>query len=278
MAAGAVAEDSTADASAAAKAPAIEIVREPFDPGCIRAVAFDAYDTLFDWDFTATIAEYLAEARIECDHEAFAAYFRKDAFQAVSLWAPGHRAEDGTLDRRKMLDGATPEWISTWEMWRRQFERTFAQHEVQGDPVQGANRLRDVLAAAPAFPEAFEAVERLAAHGLLVGLMSNADEDFLQSAVSCNRLRFSVIQSSESLRVYKPHRASFAALCGRLGHATEAVLYVGDSAQTDVLGAAHAGLRTAWVHRNADAKYPEDIVAPDLDVTSLLAVAEALGA
>jgi 2-haloalkanoic acid dehalogenase type II len=277
VAAGAVAEGSTADAPSASKAAAIEIVRAPFEASRIRAVAFDAYDTLFDWDFTATIAEYLAESRIECDQEAFASYFRKDAFQAVSLWAPGHRAEDGTLDRHKMLDGPTPEWISTWEMWRRQFEHTFAQHEVQGDAVQGANRLRDVLAAAPAFPEAFEAVERLAARGLLVGLMSNADEDFLQSAVSCNRLRFSVIQSSESLRVYKPHRASFAALCGRLGEATEAVLYVGDSAQTDVLGAAHAGLRTAWVHRNTETKYPEDIVTPDLDVTSLLGVVEALG-
>ena len=277
MAAGAVVEGDTPHPSDGADA-SMEAAREPFEAARIRAVAFDAYDTLFDWDFTATIAEWLAEARIECDHEAFASYFRKDAFQAVSLWAPGHRAEDGTLDRTKMLDGPTPEWISIWEMWRRQFERTFAQHEVQGDAVQGANRLRDVLAAAPAFPEAFEAVERLAARGLLVGLMSNADEDFLQSAVSCNRLRFSVIQSSESLRVYKPHRASFAALCGRLGYAAEAVLYVGDSAQTDVLGAAHAGLRTAWVHRNAEAKYPEDIAAPDLAVTSLIEVAEALGA
>ena len=97
----------------------IEIAREPFDAARIHAVAFDAYDTLFDWDFTATIAAYLAEARIECDHEAFASYFRKDAFQAVSLWAPGHRAEDGTLDRRKMLDGPTPEWISTWEIDRK---------------------------------------------------------------------------------------------------------------------------------------------------------------
>ena len=277
MAAGAVAEGSAPDASEAA-ATSVGVAREPFTAARIRAVAFDAYDTLFDWDFTATIAEWLAESRIECDHEAFASYFRKDAFQAVSLWAPGHRAEDGTLDRRKMLDGPTPEWISTWEMWRRQFECTFAQHEVEGDAVQGANRRRDVLAAAPAFPEAFEAVERLAARGLLVGLMSNADEDFLQSAVSCNRLRFSGIQSSESLRVYKPHRASFAALCGRLGHDAEAVLYVGDSAQTDVLGAAHAGLRTAWVHRNAETKYPEDIAAPDLPVTSLIEVAEALGA
>ena len=55
-----------------------------------------------------------------------------------------------------------------------------------------------------------ETIEALAGRGYLLALLSNADEDFLQSAVSCNRLRFSVIQSSESLRVYKQHRASFA--------------------------------------------------------------------
>lgn len=276
MAEGPVAEDTSA--SSTASTAAVEDHRPPFEPALIRAVAFDAYDTLFDWDFTATIAEFLVDSHIEVDHEAFATTFRQDAFRAVSLWAPGHRAEDGTLDRQKMLDGPTPEWISTWEMWRRQFEFAFTEHKVSGDSVLGANRLRDVLAAAPAFPEAFEAVERLAARGLLVGLMSNADEDFLQSAVSCNRLRFSVIQSSESLRVYKPHRASFSALCGRLGQDAEAVLYVGDSAQTDVLGARHAGLRAAWVHRNPEAKYPEDVPPPDLSVTSLLDVVEALEA
>jgi len=132
-----------------------------------------------------------------------------------------------------------------------------------------------VLAHAPAFPEAFEAVEKLASRGLLVGLMSNADEDFLQSAVSFNRLRFSVIQSSESLRVYKPHRASFSALCSRFGVEADEVLYVGDSAQTDVLGSLHAGMRAAWVHRNEDTKYPEDVPPPDLEVASLLDVVAA---
>lgn len=209
------------------------------------------------------------------DHEAFATTFRQDAFREVSLWAPGHKGEDGKLDRQKMLDGPAPEWISTWEMWRRQFEWASAHHEVSGDGVACANYLRDVLAHAPAFPEAFEAVEKLASRGLLVGLMSNADEDFLQSAVSFNRLRFSVIQSSESLRVYKPHRASFSALCSRFGVEADEVLYVGDSAQTDVLGSLHAGMRAAWVHRNEDTKYPEDVPPPDLEVASLLDVVAA---
>src|SRR5690606_28726826 len=140
------------------------------------------------------------------------------------------------LDRIKMLDEPPPEWISTWEMWRRQFEYTLTKYELAGDADAGANHLRHVLSHAPAYPDAFETIERLAARGLLLGLMSNADEDFLQSAVSFNRLRFSVIQSSESLRVYKPNRAAFLALCLRLGCEPAEVLYVGDSAPSDVNG------------------------------------------
>ena len=255
-------------------------------------MAFDGYGTLFEWDFRAAVAEFLSVQGIVTDYEAVAKTFQQEAFSAVSVWAPTHRGEDGKLDRKKMLDGPPPEWIATWEMWRRQFEYAFAKHELpQGDPVAGANHLRHVLSHAPAYADAMVTIERLAAHGLLVGLMSNADEDFLQSAVSCNRLRFSVIQSSESLRIYKPHRAAFLGLCSRLGCAPHEVLYVGDSTPTDVAGALHAGLRAAWLHRPAPeptepttppegAEQPprEEPPQPDLETATLLAVAEALGA
>jgi 2-haloalkanoic acid dehalogenase type II len=277
---------------------ATEIERAPFDPTAIRAVAFDGYGTLFDWDFRVALADFLSQRGHAVDYEAAAKTFSSEAFSAVSVWAPGHRGEDGKLDRKRMLDGPAPEWISTWEMWRRQFEYTFEKHGLTGDAVAGANHLRGVLSIAPAYIDAFETVERLAAHGLLLGLMSNADEDFLQGAISHNRLRFSVIQSSESLRIYKPHRAAFIALCTRLGCEPHEVLYVGDSSPTDILGALHAGLRTAWIHRAegqvaqeaqvveeaqapdkpVEAEPREEPPQPDLEVATLLEIAEALGA
>ena len=177
-----------------------------------------------------------------------------------------------------MLGGPAPEWISTWEIWRRQFELLFDDQRIDGDPAAGANRFREVLSVAPAYEDAHETVDALDAAGLRLGLLSNADEDFLQSAVSHNRLRFSVIQSSESLRVYKPNRAAFDELCQRLGCEPSTVLYVGDSPQADVSGAGYAGLRIAWVRRNEEVELGEDHPRPDLEVGSLAAVAEALGA
>ena len=262
--------------------------RATFDPSAIRAVAFDAYGTLFSWDFQAAIKDVLDQQGLPGDHEEIAKTFQQEAFRKVSIWAPDHAVEDGKLDRQKMLDVPAREWVTTWEMWRRQFVYTFEKYEVRGDAEAGASHLRTVLSHAPAYPDAHETIERLARHGLLLGLMSNADEDFLQSAVSFNRLRFSVIQSSESLRMYKPARTAFLALCHRLGYVPSEVLYVGDSAATDVVGSMHAGMRAAWIKRPEEQTPPaplapgdpprEDPPTPDIEVASLAEIAEAFGA
>jgi 2-haloalkanoic acid dehalogenase type II len=248
--------------------------RVPFDLSVIKAVAFDAYGTLFHWDFIQTVQEVLDQQGLGGDHEEVAKTFQSEAFRKVSVWAADGAAEDGELDRKRLTDGPPPPWIATWETWRKQFEYTFAKHEMQGDPISGANHLRAVLSQAPAYPDAFESIERLA-QKYLVGLMSNADEDFLQSAVSVNRLRFSVIQSSESLRIYKPNRAAFLALAQRFSCEPHEVLYVGDTPGADVSGAINAGLRAAYVRRN-EAEYPKDTTLPDIEERSLAAIADAL--
>jgi 2-haloalkanoic acid dehalogenase type II len=252
-----------------------------FEAGAIRAVAFDAYGTLFrfsDHEHRLLVAALLVEQGLEVEIDAFAESLKK-SFQQVSPWAvEGHRREDGSLDRDYMLNGPVPGWISTWEIWRRQFAHSFEEYALAGDATAAANRQRCVLSESEAYPEAHDAIEAIASSGLLVGLLSNADEDFLQSAISRARLRFSVIQSSESLRAYKPNRAVFQALCDRLHCAPAEVLYVGDSPQADVHGARHAGLRTAWVRRSESMEYPDDIPRPDIEVTSLREVAAALGA
>ena len=241
----------------------------PFDAGAIRAVAFDAYGTLFDWDFRAAFREALDQQGLAVeDFDATAKSFEK-AWNSVSPW--GDRVDDeGKPDRPYMLEGPVPEFITTWEIWRRQFAWVFEDQGLEGDPAAGADLFREVLSRAPAFPDAREVVDALDAAGYRLALLSNADEDFLQSAVSHNRLRFSVIQSSESLRNYKPHRAVFDETCRRLGCEPAQVLYVGDSPQADVLGADHAGLPVAWRRRREDAELSRGL--PDAGHRSELAV------
>jgi putative hydrolase of the HAD superfamily len=264
---GALSPDAAADA-----AP------RPFDAGGIRAVAFDAYGTLFHYeeaDAHRVAMIVLEQMGLTADRETFTKAVI-EAWSRASAWAE-HRGSDGKVDRALLMSGPVPDWVPTWEIWRRQFGFALADHGLTGDPEAYADYMRDTLGHAPAFDDAYETVERLAAHGLLVGLMSNADEDFLQRAVSRARLRFSVIQSSESMRVYKPNRAAFLALAGRFGVEPHEVLYVGDTPGADVAGALNAGLRACYVRRH-ERPYPEDTPAPDLTVATLAAIGDALGA
>ncbi len=158
--------------------------------------------------------------------------------------------------------------MSQRAIWRRQWELTFEAHDLAGDADRAAGHFRDCLSAASAYPDARSTLEWLAERGLTLGLHSDADEDFLQGALARGQLQFAVTQSSETLRAYKPNRFVFDTLCKRLGCEPSAVLYVGDSRFSDVLGGHHAGLRTAWVRRS-ERDYPEHLPDPDVQIASL---------
>lgn len=259
----------------------------PFDASAIRAVAFDGYGTLFrfhDDDFRISMAEVLAAQGLEHpDHDALyrtfhGAYMRAAPFELEGRSDGAERSdEQRRRDAERILSGPLPPWISIREIWRRQWQVTFEHYGLDGDPEQAADHFRQRLSDAEPYDDAHETLARLATRGLTLALLSNADDDFLQPALTRSRLRFSVVESSESLRAYKPHRAIFDALCERLGLEPAAVLYVGDSLPTDVRGARHAGLRTAWIKRS-ERDYPEQLPQPDLELRSLAELPELLTA
>ena len=215
----------------------------------------------------------VAQGLEHSDHDAVYRTLN-NSFIKAGPWAE-HVDGDGRPDWERMMGGPLPDWMSTWAIWQRQWEITFAEHGLVGDVEQAADHTRAQLSAAEAYPDAHETIERLAAAGFTLALLSNADEDFLQSALSRAQLRFSVIQTSESLRAYKPHRSVFLALCQRLGMEPREVLYVGDSLPTDVHGAHNAGLRTAWVRRS-ERPLPQDSPGPDIELPSLSLLADLL--
>ena len=242
---------------------------EPFDPTVIKTVAFDGYGTLFNFantDFHRAITVILAEQKVETDIDAF---FEKwvSSYGKAGVWADESRHLERP-DHQHVLNGPLPAWYSTREIWRRQFGVAFEHFGLTGDGQAAADYLSHELSLVDPYPDAHDTVEALAQSGYLVALLSNADEDFLQSALSRGRLRFSIIQSSESLRAYKPHRAIFEALCQRAACEPHEVLYVGDSANADVSGAQNGGLRTAWVRRD-EKPLPERVRPPDITIDQL---------
>lgn len=189
------------------------------------------------------------------------------SFIKAGPWSE-HLNDAGRPDWQYMATGPVPEWKSTYTTWLRQWELTFAAHDLDGDPEHAANVTRTGLAAAPTYDDAHATIEQLAASGYTVSLLSNADEDFLRGALSRCSFEFSAIQTSESLRIYKPNRALFLAHCEELGVDPASVLYVGDSLPTDVRGASAAGMRTAWVRRSERAP-ADDLPTPDIEIAEL---------
>jgi putative hydrolase of the HAD superfamily len=92
-------------------------------------------------------------------------------------------------------------------------------------------------------PGTGEALDRLRAAGLRLGVVSNSDgrvEEALRAAGIDDR--FDVILDSALVGVEKPDPAIFRAALAALGVAPEEALYVGDLYDVDVVGATAAGM------------------------------------
>lgn len=128
------------------------------------------------------------------------------------------------------------------------------------------------------YPDALDALARLSAR-LPLAALSNGNADLERIGVA-HHFAFSLAAREHGAA--KPEASIFHAACARLGCAPEEVLHVGDHAEMDVLGAARAGLRTAWVHRDdlraRQPIWPYDSVQPDVIVPDLHALADHLDA
>ncbi|NOT87539.1 MAG: HAD family hydrolase [Lysobacter sp.] len=124
------------------------------------------------------------------------------------------------------------------------------------------------------YPDALDALARISAK-LPVAALSNGNADLVAIGLDHH---FAFQLGAREHGAAKPDPGIFLAACERLGCAPEEVLHVGDHIEMDVLGAARAGLRTAWVHRD-DAHHPHwphDDIRPDLIVPDLAALADHL--
>jgi len=118
------------------------------------------------------------------------------------------------------------------------------------------------------YPEVPAALDRLAARGLALAVVSNWDERLprLLAALGFAE-RFAAIVVSAEVGVEKPHRRIFEIAAERLGVAPDRIVHVGDRRLEDVEGAEAAGLRALWLDRGgggdlADlAALPERIAA-----------------
>lgn len=105
-------------------------------------------------------------------------------------------------------------------------------------------------------PGAREALEAVRARGLLIGLISNVFHPGLLYRRILDREGlfdyFDYTLFSSEFPVRKPHPDIFLHAAKMLGVEPEECLYIGDTFDTDIVGAQGVGMGTLWINRKAD--------------------------
>jgi 2-haloalkanoic acid dehalogenase type II len=115
-----------------------------------------------------------------------------------------------------------------------------------------------------------DSVPFLAAAGVPVCLVSDADHDSLHAVLAHHRITVDAVVTSEDARAYKPRPEPFRMALRRLGVPAAAVVHAGDSPAADIAGAAALGIATALVSR--DGRRPPARPPARHTVTSLTAL------
>ncbi|WP_308468859.1 HAD family hydrolase [Rathayibacter soli] len=99
--------------------------------------------------------------------------------------------------------------------------------------------------------DALPCLDRMAARGIRIGLITNGDLDYQLRKIERVGLtpRFEHIVTSGAFGIAKPDARIFQHACALFGVEPADAAYVGDRLATDAIGAARAGLTGVWLDR-----------------------------
>jgi putative hydrolase of the HAD superfamily len=197
-----------------------------------RALSFDCYGTLIDWEagIVAALRRWLDGRRTDLDDEALLAAFA-DLETGVQAADPGARYP-----------------VVLAAVLARLGERLgLSVGRVEAEAF-GAS-----VGDWPAFPDSPEALARLASRFRLI-ILSNIDRASFARSNERLGVRFDAIVTAEDIGSYKPDPRNFVALLSTaagLGVAKGQLLHVAQSLYHDHVPAKAIGLSTVWIDRRA---------------------------
>ena len=233
----------------------------PFLLATIRAVTFDCYGTLVDWEsgikrYVAPHLERAARAGIHVTPEAWLRAWEPIQFELIrpgQPWRP----------YREILE-------ESWQLAMKALElECFAD---------GGPGLVRSLSEWPAFGDTVPALRRMARRRRLA-IVSNVDRALLAETLGRLQAPFSALITAEDARAYKPDEAPFALALARLGLPPASILHAAFGWRYDLGPARRLGLRTCFVNRAGHVGHAASVdgagaPAADLEVPSLATLAD----
>ena len=220
------------------------------DFSAFRALTFDCYGTIIDWEsgILAAIRPIFDRRDVQgTDDELLEAFgaaeaeveigpykrYRDVLGDVLVVMAKGHGFEP-TSDEIDAFGGSVGEW--------------------------------------PPFPDSIEALTHLATHFRL-GVITNCDDDLFAATNARLGVTFDPIVTAQQVGGYKPSHRNFEVAFERLGLPRDQILHVAQSLFHDHVPAKELGLSTVWVDRRQGragsgatkpANATPDLVVPDL--------------
>lgn len=229
-----------------------------------RALSFDCYGTLIDWETGITAA--------------------------LAPWAERSGLDDTRVDLLAAF--STHETAVQSEHPQARYPDVLAAvHHRIGDQFGAAVSADEAAAFGasvgdwPAFPDSRDALERLAGRFALI-ILSNVDRASFARSNQRLGVTFDRIVTAEDVGSYKPSTRNFATLLTELttlGRQPGELLHVAESLYHDHEPAKALGLSTVWIHRRHAVEgfgatpAPKTPVQPDWRFPSMAAFADAAG-
>jgi 2-haloacid dehalogenase len=198
-------------------------------PGAIRAIAFDAYGTLFDVFSVTSLCEQLFPGRGEA---------------LVQLWR-AKQLQYSLL--RSLMNRYRDFWQLTGD------GLVYAARNLKLELTDDKRKqLMDAYLHLAAFPDVRPGLEALRKQGRRLAILSNGEPKMLQAAVDSAGLGnlLDEIISVNDVQVFKPHPRAYRLIGQKLRVATDAIAFV-SSNSWDINGAGAAGLSAFWIQRSA---------------------------
>ena len=214
----------------------------------IRAVFFDFYGTLAGWEPVAGDIQRQSAAAEGLEIDA----------AAIERAYPTANAMFDRENAIMRLASRTPEQR---EAFLAEYEQTLLAIAGYDVSIKMAHAIWLRVRSAPKelglYPDARSTLKAIREQGLSIGVISNMGTDlpnYLENMGISPFVDASV--SSGEVGVAKPHPAVFQAALNKVGVSAANALHVGDGYESDVLGAASAGLSALYLQRDPAAGVP----------------------
>lgn len=201
----------------------------------LKAVTFDIYTAVFDTagSIAAVLETYLGQRGLKEDATAMARVWRQKHFDFLLLANSIER--EPASNRRAIHEAAR-----------------YALRHVRPAPNEvDLAELTSSWERLTPWPDALEVLAEVRRQPVVLGALSNGDEDMLQALLATLPVKFDVVVSTEGSK-FKPHPSVYARALDLCGASRDNFVHIAGSVN-DAMGATAAGIETIWTNRTGDA-------------------------